>query len=101
MNSSLFAAPNPPDSNSSRSAVGTTAKQIEQREPIPYPTLRRISSDLRSGSSKTVRAGINGEKKSVYRVILREEEEIKRELISSKIIKNPVPEMIAVGQRGS
>jgi 3D (Asp-Asp-Asp) domain-containing protein len=89
----------PDDSNSSRSEA-VIVKQIEQREPIPYPTLRKSSSELRSGTSKTVRAGINGEKQLVYRVTLNGENEVKRELISSKVAKKPVPEILAIGHRG-
>ena len=90
----------PDDSNSSRSETSYSVKQIEQREPIPYPTLRKSSSELRSGTSKTVRAGINGEKKVLYRVTLNGENEIKRELVSSKVARNPIPEILEIGQRG-
>jgi len=90
----------PDDSNSSRSENAVTVKQIERREPIPYPTLRKSSSELRSGTNKTVRAGINGEKQLVYRVTLNGENEVKRELVSSKVAKKPVPEILAIGQRG-
>ncbi len=103
----LHGAPYPKDSNSSRSEAASsgssreTVTQIEQREPIPYPTLRRTSSELRGGSSKTVRAGINGEKKLTYKVYKQDDEEVRRELVSSKIVKNPVPEVIAMGHRGN
>jgi len=93
----------PDDSNTGRSETAVamvTVKKIDQREPIPYPTLRKSSSELRSGTSKTVRAGINGEKQLVYRVTLNGENEVKRELISSKVVKKPVPEILAIGQRG-
>jgi 3D (Asp-Asp-Asp) domain-containing protein len=74
-------------------------KEVVQREPIPYPTLRKSSSELRSGSSKTVRAGINGEKKITYRVTYRDGVEVRREAVSTKVVKNPVPEVVAVGYR--
>ncbi len=99
------------DSNSSRlnsaksdkpalaAAVSEEVKEVVQREPIPYPTLRKSSSELRSGSSKTVRAGINGEKKITYRVTLKDGVEIRRETVTTKTLKNPVPEVITVGSR--
>ncbi len=102
----LRGAPEPTDSNTSRPSTpnpatsAETVKRIEQREPIPYPTLRRSSSELRSGTSKTVRTGINGEKKVVYRVHYRDDQELRRELLSVKVIRHPVPEVIAVGKRG-
>lgn len=97
----LRGAPKPGGSTSSRSESRTTVKTIVLSEPIPYPTLRRTSSELRSGSSKTVRTGINGVKKTTYRVTSRDSEEIQRELVSSKVVKNPAPEVIAMGQRGN
>jgi 3D (Asp-Asp-Asp) domain-containing protein len=91
----------PQDSNSSRpESPAVSVKTVVQREPIPYPTLRRSSSELRSGTSKTVRAGINGEKQATYRVTLQEQKEIKRELVSAKVLKKPVPEILAIGRRG-
>src|SRR5207302_7532073 len=94
-------APAPRDSNSSRSESSEWVRKIEQREPIPYPTLRRTSSEVRNGSSKTVRAGINGEKKLIYRVTTRQDEEVQRELIASQIVKQPVPEVLIVGSRSA
>ena len=98
------------DSSSSRQNPQETAKEalkedsaqdvreVEQREPIPYPTLRKSSSELRSGTSKTVRAGINGEKQVTYKVFSLDGKELRREAVFSKILKKPVPEVVAVGQ---
>lgn len=97
----LQATPVIADSNSSRSEPQATVKKIEQREPIPYPTLRRNSSELRSGTNKTVRAGINGEKAITYKVFLKDKAEVRREKVSSKVLKKPVPEIIAMGRRGA
>jgi 3D (Asp-Asp-Asp) domain-containing protein len=91
-------APAAPDGNSSQPASRATEKRVEQREPIPYPTLRRGSSELRSGTSKTVRAGVNGEKVNTYKVILSGQAEVRRELISSRVVRKPVPEIVAVGR---
>lgn len=96
-------------SNSSRSssakaektapADSAEVKEIVQREPIPYPTLRKSSSALRNGSSKTVRAGINGEKQITYRVTYKDGKEVHREKVATKILKHSVPEVVAVGSR--
>jgi 3D (Asp-Asp-Asp) domain-containing protein len=77
---------------------GASVKVIAQREPIPHPTLRKSSSELRSGTSKTVRAGINGEKQVNYRVFFKDGTEVRRETISTKVLRNPVPEIVKVGQ---
>ena len=102
----LKGAPGPTDRNGSRSEATEpvkqeTVKRIEQREPIPYPTLRKSSSELRSGTSRTVRAGIDGERRKVYRVTYKEDEEVRRELESSRIVRRPVTEVVAFGRRGS
>jgi 3D (Asp-Asp-Asp) domain-containing protein len=88
------------ESNSTPPDLQEIAKREVQREPIPYPTLRRNSSELRSGSSKTVRAGINGEKLNIYRVFIKQGTEVKRQLVTTKILKHPVPEVILYGRRG-
>jgi 3D (Asp-Asp-Asp) domain-containing protein len=99
------------DSNSSRSdapkserAIATspteTVQEIEQREPIPCPTLRKSSSALRVGSSKTVRAGVNGQKVVTYRVFFKDGKEVRREVLASRVVKKPVPEIVAMGSQG-
>jgi len=88
-------------SESSAPADSEEVKEVVHSEPIPYPTLRKSSSELRSGSSKTVRAGMNGEKKVTYKVTYKDGVEIRRETVSTKTIKNPVPEVIAVGNRSA
>jgi 3D (Asp-Asp-Asp) domain-containing protein len=95
----MHGIPKPDDSNSVRPEPLTIVKKVEKREPIPYPTLRKSSTELRSGTSKTVRNGINGEKQVVYQVTFKGDEEIKREPVSSKVLKKPTPEIVAVGQR--
>lgn len=87
--------------DSGADATTKTVRRIEQREPIPYPTLRRNSSELRGGTSKTVRAGINGEKKVIYKVFYEDDKEVRREVVSAKVLKKPVPEIVVVGSRGS
>jgi 3D (Asp-Asp-Asp) domain-containing protein len=74
------------------------AKTVVRNEPIPYPTLRKSTTELRSGTSKTVRAGINGSKQVKYRVLTKDGEEVDRQVLSSKVLKNPVPEVVKVGQ---
>lgn len=108
----LTAKAAPQGSNSSRSdaarsektstteARTVTVREIVQREPIPYPTLRKSSSELRSGTSRTVRTGINGEKQITYRATLKDGVEVHREVASSKVLKKPVAEVVAMGTRG-
>jgi len=91
--------PNSAKSEKTAPADSEEVKEVVQREPIPYPTLRKSSSTLRNGSSKTVRAGINGEKQITYRVTFKDGQEIHREAVATKILKHSVPEVVAVGVR--
>jgi len=73
-------------------------KTVALREPIPYPTLRKPTSLLRSGTSRILRGGVKGEKEVTYRIWLRPNgTEMKRTLLSERILKKPVPEVVQVG----
>jgi 3D (Asp-Asp-Asp) domain-containing protein len=105
MASVLRGAPQQTNSNHSTPALVTganpvpAARKVVQREPIPYPTLRKPTSQLRSGAYRTVHEGTNGEKEVVYRVYSRTDGvELRRELVSSRVIKKPVAEVIEEGR---
>jgi 3D (Asp-Asp-Asp) domain-containing protein len=75
-------------------------RNVVQREPIPYSTLRKPTSQLRSGTSRTVRNGVNGEKEVTYRVYSRTDGvELRREVVSTRILKKPIPEIVEEGRR--
>jgi len=102
----LWGAPQGTDSHRSATQVGTTepsspaAKTVVQREPIPYSTLRKATSQLRSGTSRTVQNGKNGEKEVTYRVYEKSDGvELRREVIATRVIKHTLPEVIEEGQR--
>jgi len=87
-------AARPADSN----VVGS--RSITEREPVPYSTLRKATTQLRSGTSRTVKNGVNGEKEIVFRVTTRPDGvELHREKVSERIIKKPVDEVVQEGQR--
>jgi len=93
--SSNHSTPAPPPGPSSVPA----ARKVVQREPIPYPTLRKPTSQLRSGSYRTVHEGSNGEKEVVYRVYSRTDGvELRREVVSTRVIKKPIAEVIEEGR---
>ncbi|HLJ55194.1 MAG TPA: G5 domain-containing protein [Chthonomonadaceae bacterium] len=82
------------------SIAGT--RSVTQREPIPYSTLRKATSQLRSGASRTVRNGTNGEKEVVFRVTVRPDGvELHREKLSEHVIKKPIDEIVEEGQRAT
>jgi len=87
------------ETTASNSAVaGTSVKKVVLHSPIPYPTLRKPAYQLRSGTSRTVRNGVNGEKEVVYRVYLQSDgTELRREVASSRILKAPQAEVVEEG----
>jgi 3D (Asp-Asp-Asp) domain-containing protein len=100
----------PQDTDSHR--AGATARPVDnsvastrniiQREPIPYSTLRKATTQLRNGTSRTVKNGVNGEKEIVFRVITRPDGvELQRELVSERVIKKPIDEILQEGQRAT
>jgi len=102
----LLGAPQNTDGNRSvikdgavlQSAPAT--KLVTQSEPIPYPTLRKATTQLRSGTSRTVQNGANGEKVTVYRVYYKADGvELRREVISTRVLKHSTPEIVEEGRK--
>ena len=103
----LLGSPQAPDSQRSPSSPGAastaaSARKLVLREPIPYTTLRKATSQLRSGTSRTVQNGSNGEKESTYQVYTRPDGvELRREVLHTRILKHTRPEIIEEGRQVS
>jgi len=83
-------------------AEKTNAPQKEQivvqREAIPYPTIRQLTTKLRSGTNRTVRNGINGEKEIIYSLIKGENGSIvKRNALSERVVRPPQGAVVQMG----
>lgn len=92
------------DSNRTGQALhaGEAVRSVIQREPIPYSTLRKAISQLRSGASRTVQNGVNGEKEVMYRVYSRQDGvELRREKVSERVVSKPVSEIVQEGRRAT
>ena len=77
----------------------SVTRKVIQRSPIPYSTLRKPAFQLRSGTSRTLRTGINGLKEVVYQVTVSAEGvELRREIVRSRVLKQPRPEIIEDGR---
>lgn len=103
----LPGAPQEPDRKRSTSAETSiekvkvpAAKTLVQREPIPYPILRKTTTQLRSGASRVIKHGVPGEKEIKYRVYSRTDGvELRRETLSTRVTKKPVPEIVEEGAK--
>lgn len=105
--SSLSGAPQETDRKRSTDAetpvkTEVSSTKLVQREPIPYPTLRKTTTQLRSGASRILKNGVNGEKEIIYRVSSQPDGEgSRREVVSSRILKKPLPEVVEEGAKAS
>jgi 3D (Asp-Asp-Asp) domain-containing protein len=103
----LLGSPQAPDSQRSPGSPGAAStaastRKLVLREPIPYTTLRKATSQLRSGTSRTVQNGTTGEKESTYQVYTRPDGiELRREVIHTRILKHTKPEIIEEGRQVS
>ncbi len=84
------------DGDSAAQAV-TTTRTIEVTEPIRFTTHRIQSSELRVGTSKTVRSGVNGLKTTTCEITYQGDAEVSRKVLSSKVVREPKPEVVYVG----
>jgi len=100
----------PKDTDSNRSATSPKAveqtspavKTVAQREPIPYSTLRKATIQLRSGTSRTVQNGVNGEKTTVYRIYYKSDGvELRREVVTTRVLKHSTPEIVEEGRQAA
>lgn len=75
-------------------------KLITIEEEIPYETIEKdISNNSSSTTNKVLQNGVNGIREVTYRVKYRNDEEIEREEVSSKVIKEPVNKIVQVISR--
>ena len=81
------------------SSAPAAMRKVVQRSPIPYPTLRKPTFQLRSGTSRTVRNGVSGVKEVTYRVYTQPDgTELRREIAGSRVLKPPTAEMVEDGR---
>jgi len=74
-------------------------RKVVQRSPIPYPTLRKPTFQLRSGTSRTIRNGTAGVKEVTYRVFIQPDgTELRREVTGSRVLKPPTAEVVEDGR---
>ncbi len=80
--------------------VGEYDIQVETRtEPIPYHTYMRMSSEVEPGHVKAASDGQNGVLEKKFRVYYKKGNAEKSELISSKVVKDPVDQVTLCGIR--
>ncbi len=95
-------------SREKRIASGDTIEVIRFQEQylnqsvgIPFRVERRDDNTLERGISRTIKPGQQGLKQRTVKITLKNGKEIKREIISEKIVREPVNKIVAFGTIGT
>lgn len=72
-------------------------KVLEKTEKVPYSVKRQADKSLAYGQTKVVQQGSPGLVKEVYVVTYTDGKETSRKLVSRKVVKEPVPKIVAYG----
>ncbi|MEN6349812.1 MAG: 3D domain-containing protein, partial [Syntrophomonas sp.] len=70
---------------------------IEEQQPLPYTEEQTLDNNLERGLSKTIRNGQNGMAVNTVAITYHNNVEVKREIVGSKPLKEPVNKVIAMG----
>jgi len=77
--------------------VRVTTRTETVEEELDYRIVRRNDPQLEKGIARLVQRGQKGIRQTEYRVTYEDGREVKRELISQRVLKEPVAEIVAVG----
>lgn len=72
-------------------------KTITEKEPIAFETVVKEDETLESGVKKTTQEGSHGEKEITMKLVMENGKEVSREVVESKVVKEPVDEVILKG----
>ena len=71
--------------------------EAKETEKIPYSSEEAYSDSMEEGTSEVTQQGVDGEKEITYKVKVVNGQEVSREKISEKVIKEPVNEIVTYG----
>lgn len=77
--------------------IRVSQKSIEEQQPLPYSEEQTLDNNLERGLSKTMRNGQNGLAMNTVAITYHNNVEVKREIVASTPIKEPVNKVIAMG----
>ncbi len=94
--------PQHPATNQSKTLVKTAAepsasKLITVRQSFKFPVIVHHSSNLRVGSSRILKAGVDGLEQVTYQITPNTSGTAERKQISVRILRHSTPEIIQVG----
>lgn len=74
-------------------------KKITETEEIEYETQTEYSDEMYTGESRVSQEGVNGEKELTYEVTYVDGKESEKKLVSEKVTKEPVPQIVVEGTK--
>ncbi len=77
--------------------VRVTRRVMTENAVIPYPVQRTTDDTLEKGLTKTIRRGQNGLAIEKIEITYHDGKEASREVIARNVVKDPVPQVIAMG----
>jgi Uncharacterized protein conserved in bacteria len=77
--------------------IRVSQKSFEEQQPLPYTEEQTLDNSLERGLSKTIRNGQNGMAVNTVAITYHNNVEVKREIVASKPVKEPVNKVIAMG----
>ena len=80
--------------------VKVVERVIKVTETIPYKVVYVEDENMENGTTKVIKDGSVGKKVSIQKVVLNNDEELKREITSSTIKQKEVDKVIKVGTKG-
>ncbi|MBR4893433.1 MAG: G5 domain-containing protein [Clostridia bacterium] len=72
-------------------------EEITETEVIPFSTIKKANYNMDSGKTRVAKAGVDGEKKSTYRVLKHNGVVLEKELILETVTKKPVDKVVEYG----
>ena len=83
-----------------KSKVKVVERVIKVTETIPYKVVYEEDENMENGITKVIKEGTVGEKVSIQKVVINNNEELKREITSSTVKQKEVDKVIKVGTKG-
>ncbi len=79
--------------------IRVTQKIIPEKFEIDYQTIEKLNDQISYGEIESIQKGKNGEEIKTFKITYENEKEVKRELISREVIKEPLEEIIEKGNK--
>lgn len=74
-----------------------SSKYLEQSVKIPFKTVRRDDNSMERGATSVVQQGKEGLAQKTVKITLRNGQEVSREIVGEKVVRQPVNKIVAVG----